>query len=520
MDGKADSVRTPTEGQGVLTRSAVGGGSTVRTGVDGAERALLPIAPGRGRPTLRHEWEPTLVRRVRVVDLVVVSGAALGAQAVGPGAPATLQQVLVVLVVIAAWLGALAVHGSHSPRVLGSGPEEYRCVISATLRLFGLAAIAALLLRADAVRGYFAVTLPLGLAGLLVTRWLVRRAIARMRERGESQTAVLIVGRERATRDVAASFARNLASGHRVVGVCVPGYSGERGQYLEVGGRNIPIFGDERSVIAALEFSGADTVAVTATEELGHGGIQQLIWQLESYDVDLVVSPGVVDIAGPRLLMRPVAGLPLIYLDKPAYRGAQRLGKWFFDIAVAVVALLLTIPLLLVIAGAIKVSSRGPVLYRSSRVGRNGKQFSMLKFRSMVADADELREELQPLNEADGGMFKIRDDPRVTPIGRFIRRYSLDELPQFVNVVKGEMSVVGPRPPLPSEVADYEGEVHRRLLVKPGMTGLWQIGGRSDLSWEETVRLDLSYVDNWSTIGDLLIVVKTVRAVLAGEGAY
>ena len=220
------------------------------------------------------------------------------------------------------------------------------------------------------------------------------------------------------------------------------------------------------------------------------------------------------------MLMRPVAGLPLIYLDKPAYRGAQRLGKWFFDIAVAVVALLLTIPLLLVIAGAIKVSSRGPVLYRSSRVGRNGKQFSMLKFRSMVADADELREELQPLNEADGGMFKIRDDPRVTPIGRFIRRYSLDELPQFVNVVKGEMSVVGPRPPLPSEVADYEGEVHRRLLVKPGMTGLWQIGGRSDLSWEETVRLDLSYVDNWSTIGDLLIVVKTVRAVLAGEGAY
>ena len=159
-------------------------------------------------------------------------------------------------------------------------------------------------------------------------------------------------------------------------------------------------------------------------------------------------------------------------------------------------------------------------MYRSSRVGRNGKQFSMLKFRSMVADADELREELQPLNEADGGMFKIRDDPRVTPIGRFIRRYSLDELPQFVNVVKGEMSVVGPRPPLPSEVADYEGEVHRRLLVKPGMTGLWQIGGRSDLSWEETVRLDLSYVDNWSTIGDLLIVVKTVRAVLGGEGAY
>jgi exopolysaccharide biosynthesis polyprenyl glycosylphosphotransferase len=219
--------------------------------------------------------------------------------------------------------------------------------------------------------------------------------------------------------------------------------------------------------------------------------------------------------------MWPVAGLPLIRVDRPCYSGAKRFQKRAFDVCFATLALVVSLPLLLVIAVAIKLTSRGPVLYRSERIGLDGKPFSIIKFRSMVADADAQLASLTALNESDGGvLFKLRRDPRVTNVGRVIRRFSIDELPQFVNVLNRQMSVVGPRPPLRREAETYDDQVRRRLLVRPGITGLWQVSGRSDLSWEDSVRLDLSYVENWSMLNDLLIVVKTLRAVAKGAGAY
>jgi exopolysaccharide biosynthesis polyprenyl glycosylphosphotransferase len=262
-------------------------------------------------------------------------------------------------------------------------------------------------------------------------------------------------------------------------------------------------------------------VALTATEHLGPEGVRELSWDLDRLGVDLVVSPGMVDVAGPRLTMRPVAGLPLIHVEKPQYSGTKKLQKRAFDLSVALTVLLMAFPLLLVSAVAIKLTSRGPVFYLSERIGLDGKSFRMIKLRTMVADAEQLVAGLADKNEMDGGvLFKIRQDPRVTPIGRILRRYSVDELPQFINVLKKEMSVVGPRPPLPSEADSYTEQVRRRLLVLPGITGLWQVSGRSDLSWDDSVRLDLSYVENWSISGDLVIAFKTVRTVLGGVGAY
>ena len=236
--------------------------------------------------------------------------------------------------------------------------------------------------------------------------------------------------------------------------------------------------------------------------------------------VELVVSPGVMDVARSRLVMRPIAGLPLLYIDKPQYQGAKRFQKRAFDFTSRwrrsqPPFRFSPLPRL-----AIKLTSKGPVFYAAERIGINGRAFSMLKFRTMVEDADNELANLLGVNESDGLLFKIRNDPRITPVGRILRRFSIDELPQFINVLRQEMSVVGPRPPLRREVERYDDDVQRRLLVKPGVTGLWQVSGRSDLPWDKAVRLDLSYVDNWSMVGDILIIAKTLRAVLERRGAY
>jgi exopolysaccharide biosynthesis polyprenyl glycosylphosphotransferase len=262
-------------------------------------------------------------------------------------------------------------------------------------------------------------------------------------------------------------------------------------------------------------------VAVARTEHFGVQGIRELMWQLETLDVDLVVSPGVMDVANARLALRPYAGFPLLHVEKPTYEETNRFQKRAFDFCFALAAVIATTPVIIACAIAIKLTSKGPVFYRAERIGLDGKPFTMLKFRTMVDGADAQLASLMALNETAGGMlFKIREDPRITPVGRWLRKLSIDELPQFINVLKQDMSVVGPRPPLRREVDNYDVEAKRRLLVKPGVTGLWQVSGRSDLSWEDSVRLDLSYVDNWSMAGDLMIVAKTVKVVLVGDGAY
>src|SRR3954454_3270708 len=283
--------------------------------------------------------------------------------------------------------------------------------------------------------------------------------------------------------------------------------------------RDLPVAGLD-DVLALAAEHGADTVAVTSASETAAEYLRKLSWQLEGTGLELLVAPGLVEVAGPRLHIRPFEGLPFLSVEQPRFEGWQRVVKGGMDRLLAGTALVLLAPLLLAIAVAVRASSPGSVLYQQERVGLGGTSFTMLKFRSMVADADQQRATLQEQNISDGLLFKIRNDPRVTPVGRWLRRHSLDELPQLINVLTGSMSLVGPRPPLPGEVARYDSSVSRRLLVKPGLTGLWQISGRSDLPWEEAVRLDLRYVENWSLALDALILWKTGRAVLSSSGAY
>jgi exopolysaccharide biosynthesis polyprenyl glycosylphosphotransferase len=300
----------------------------------------------------------------------------------------------------------------------------------------------------------------------------------------------------------------------------MPGHTGEHGDTITVGGRVIPVLGNERDVVDSLQFCRADTVAVTATEHLGHEGMRDLAWALEPHHVDLVVAPGMMDVAGPRLSMRPVAGLPLIHVEKPQFHGSNKFAKTAFDLVSASLVLVALAPLMLIVAAIIKIGDRGPIFYRQERVGLNGETFRMWKFRSMVPNADKKFAAVrEALGQSEGTFFKSARDPRITPIGRFIRKTSIDELPQLFNVLTREMSLVGPRPLIEGEGRGVPGFVERRMLVRPGMTGLWQVSGRSDLPSDERVRLDLLYVENWSMVQDLLIIGRTIQAVVKSEGA-
>jgi exopolysaccharide biosynthesis polyprenyl glycosylphosphotransferase len=489
--------------------------------------------------TTRHEitaagtpgpprWQRTYGRFLLAADAVAIVAAVALAQWARFGEvflqdpfQRSTSHIPVSLALAGAWMLALWVNQSRSPAILGAGAEEYRRVWTGTLAVFGAVAIASMLFKLDIARGYLAVALPAGIALLTWFRWLVRRTLGRARtDLGRCMTRVVVVGNAASVGEFASSLAREPSAGYTVVGACIPG--SPAGTELQIpGAGSIPTFGDESKIVGALTATAGNAVAVANSDRLDSRRIRDLSWQLEKLNIDLLVAPSVVDVAGPRLHMRPVAGLPLIHVDKPQYQGAKRFEKRLFDVAFAAAVLLFGSPLLLTTALAVKLTSRGPVFYRQERIGLGGQPFRMLKFRTMVDGADTMVEQLRVLNEADSGvLFKIRDDPRVTPVGRFLRRYSLDELPQFINVLKRDMSVVGPRPPLAREVDAYDEQARRRLLVRPGITGLWQISGRSDLSWEDTVRLDLFYVENWSMVADLLIAVKTARAVFCHQGAY
>ena len=471
-------------------------------------------------------WQRRYIRTLIVTDIVVVFAAMACAQMVRLGRPITALDpasiyfsVLSVFIAVI-WLALLAAYRTRSPRVVGAGVEEYRRVMSATLATIGLVAVLLMIFRPEFARGYLAVAFPLGLAFLLIGRNVARYSLIRQRRRGRCVVSVLAVGDARAVRSLVQSLSRGWGYGYSVVGVCLTGRSS--GGTIDIPGvGTLPVLGDETTVHDAILKSNADTVALTTTDHLGPEGVRELSWDLHKLGVDLVVTPGVVDVAGPRLTIRPVAGLPLIHVEKPQYSGTKKVQKLAFDYFVSLSALFITLPVMIVAAIAIKLTSKGPVFYRSERIGLEGEPFQMIKFRTMVDGADKQVASLSDVNESVGGvLFKIKQDPRITAVGRLLRKYSIDELPQFFNVLRRDMSVVGPRPPLRREVDTYNDQVRRRLLVLPGITGLWQVSGRSDLSWEDSVRLDLSYVENWSITNDLLIAAKTVRTVATGSGAY
>ncbi|ORA46307.1 UDP-phosphate galactose phosphotransferase [Mycolicibacterium chubuense] len=479
-------------------------------------------------PAKAPAWQRGYARRLVVLDalgVLLAVGLAQWLRFGGLTGEVTTSPYLDYPVVSAAlvvvWTLALTINHSRSPRVIGSGVEEYRRVWLGTLAVFGGVAIFSMLFKLEIARGYLMIALPAGIAILVLIRWLARQVVVQARRKhGRCITRVLVVGSASAVRDLTSSLARDPRSAYEVVGACIPGPA-PRTQIDVPGVGAIPTFGDESNVVGAVTATSSNAVAVTATERLDGRGIRDLSWELEKLDIDLLVAPGVVDIAGPRLQMRPVAGLPLIHVEKPQYHGAKRFQKRLFDIMFSSSVLLVGLPVLGIVALAVKLTSRGPVFYKQERIGLDGQPFQMIKFRTMVDGADKLVGNLAALNESDGGvLFKIRQDPRVTSVGRILRKYSIDELPQFINVLKRDMSVVGPRPPLASEVKTYDDYARRRLLVRPGITGLWQISGRSDLTWEDSVRLDLFYVENWSMISDLLIAIKTVKAILSHTGAY
>jgi exopolysaccharide biosynthesis polyprenyl glycosylphosphotransferase len=264
---------------------------------------------------------------------------------------------------------------------------------------------------------------------------------------------------------------------------------------------------------------GCDAVAVTSDDATRYNYLRELAWSIEGAGVELLVDPGLVEVAGPRMHIRPLMGFPLLHVEEPHFTGWRRVVKRLSDLVLTSVGLLIISPLMLGIAAAIKLQDRGPVIFRQARIGQGGEPFTMLKFRSMVVDAEDRKLELMPNNEGKGGLFKLNHDPRVTRLGRFLRTYSLDELPQLFNVLAGSMSLVGPRPHLASELAQMPSEASRRSLVTPGLTGLWQVSGRSNLEGDAAIRLDLRYVENWSLTLDLLILCKTISAVLARRGA-
>ncbi len=416
---------------------------------------------------------------------------------------------------VPAWVAVLAAQGAYLPREFGHGPAEFRAVAWGSLLTAGLLGLFCYLVQMPLSRGFVVLAFAIGAPALMLERYAARKILHLQRSRGRLVQRVVVVGAPSGIEEVQRILERESYTGYQVIGACRPDAA-----TWEAGATRTPILGSTADIREICRQAAADTVLVTRGGYDGSTELRRIAWSLEGSDVDLVVVPSLTDIAGPRISMRPVAGLPLLHVEQPQAGAAGGLMKRAFDVVMAGLALVVLSPVLLAVALAVKGEDGGPVLFRQRRIGRTGQPFDMLKFRSMVCDAEQLLPDLLHHNESDGVLFKIRQDPRITRVGRFIRRYSLDELPQLVNVLRGDMSLVGPRPPLPVEVEKYHDDVHRRLVVRPGLTGLWQVSGRASLSWDETVRLDLFYVDNWSMTFDLLIMAKTVRAVLGKSGAY
>ncbi len=416
--------------------------------------------------------------------------------------------------IVLTWLAILGAQGAYSLRQFGAGPYEFRAVGLASIITAGMVGMFCYLIQLPLSRGFVLMTFLIGTPLLLVERYVARKVLHTLRIRGRLVHRVVAVGGPGGIAELVAVLERERYVGYQVVGVCLP-----PGGLVE-DTLDLPVLGSTADIREVTEKVGADTVLVARGGYSSSTELRRVAWSLEGSEIDLVVVPSLTDVAGPRIHMRPVAGLPLLHVEQPQAGEAGGWPKRMFDVVVASTVLLLLSPLMVVAAALVKLHDGGPVFFRQPRVGRQGEIFHMMKFRSVVVDAEARLTELQEHNEGAGVLFKMKDDPRITPVGGFLRRYSIDELPQLFNVLRGEMSLVGPRPPLQSEVQQYHIDVHRRLLVRPGLTGLWQVSGRSELSWDESVRLDLYYVDNWSMTADLVIIAKTVRAVLSKNGAY
>jgi exopolysaccharide biosynthesis polyprenyl glycosylphosphotransferase len=461
-------------------------------------------------------WTSTYVREVAVVDVGCGLTAGLVAYAVRFGGDSTGSAAYfwLGLAMPFLWTAGLALAGAYDSRFFGVGTDEFRRVVNTGVCLTALAAMTAYATQTDIARGYVVVALPSVTILDLIARYALRKRLHRLRSQGSCMHRTLAVGHADVIAELASVLNRETHHGLFIVAACVLGPD------CPISIDGIPAIGGLHNVVQIVQRVAADTVAVLACPEMSSARLRDLAWALEKSGTDLCVAPALLDVAGPRTTIRPTAGLPLLHVDHPEFSGARQLIKSLFDRTFAAVALLLLLPLLLVLAVAVRLHDGGPALFRQTRVGKDEKRFTLYKFRTMVIDAEQRRADVAALDNGAGVLFKVRHDPRVTQVGRWLRRHSLDELPQLINVLLGDMSLVGPRPALPDETSCYGHVVRRRLAVKPGITGLWQVNGRSDLPWEEAVRLDVRYVENWSFVLDLQILWKTWAAVRHGRGAY
>ncbi|RUR03481.1 sugar transferase [Labedella endophytica] len=476
------------------------------------------------RTTSERQWAQGHRARLLVNDVAVIGSALALAYLVRSLVdPASVGSTWVTTYAVAStiiffvWLAALGAHRTRDIRVIGIGAGEYKRVTNASMVAFAVLGVLLFAVQAEVSRAFFFTAMGVGTAGLVSTRWMWRHWLIRQPARDRFLSRAIVVGGTDEAEYVVRQINEKSRASYNVVAASV---SDATSSHIEVGDRRVPIVGDPNAVSTLARNLQADTVIVAGAASRNPSYIRSLSWDLEGTGTELVLAAQLTDVAGPRIHFRPVDGLPLMHVEIPQFEGVRHALKRSFDIAASGLGLLVLAPLFGVVALLVHLDSPGGVLFRQERVGKGERSFTMLKFRTMVATAEQDLAALLEDNEGNGLLFKMKNDPRVTRVGRVLRKYSLDELPQLWNVFIGDMSLVGPRPPLPREVIDYESHVRRRLYIKPGLTGMWQVGGRSDLSWEESVRLDLYYVENWSLVGDLMILWRTVKVVTRPTGAY
>lgn len=470
-----------------------------------------PFTARRRQPP---EWLVTYTVTVVVGDVVSAVGAAVAILPFTGRVSSSVFGVAALGVLI--WPVLLMGLGTYAERLHGTGAVEYRRVAIGGVIAVAVAGYAAQVPAYVGLTRLLLIGVPVATVLTLLNRALNRWRLHAARRQALMTKQVVLVGRNSAVLDLARRLRRDPTCGLQIVGACVPRPTDRA--CLERQG--VAVLGGLTDVVRVVDQVGADAVVVASASETAGQYLRDLSWRLEGTNVDVLAAPGLLEVAPHRLQIRPTTSAPLIQIREPEFRGHRRVVKGILDRVAAAVLLVIASPLLVGIGAVVRFTSPGPALYRQRRVGKRGRCFDVLKFRSMVVDADRELDALLPRNEGNAVLFKLHRDPRVTRVGRFLRRYSLDELPQLINVLKGQMSFVGPRPALEREVARYGPDMHRRLLVKPGITGLWQVSGRSDLSWDEAVELDIRYVENWSLGLDLAILLRTVRAVLRSPGAY
>jgi exopolysaccharide biosynthesis polyprenyl glycosylphosphotransferase len=462
-------------------------------------------------------WEPRYRTGVIAGDLfavlfgVLVVGGLVSVDAVpGPGAG------LVGLVTFVVLLGSLMANRVWNLAVLGQGAEEFRRLGRGIAAAAVVLALGGLLFDIQQIRPWVFIVIPATAMVAFPMRYALRQLLHRARREGRCLLPVMAAGSVDTVRDLINRTRNAPHLGWRVDAVCTRDGLGENVAELD----GVSVVGELRDLATHVRRGGYRIVAVTPDHYWTPKRLQHLAWKLEGSGAEMVVAPVLMEVAGPRLHVDAVLGMPMLRVSAPSFTGVRRVVKDIVDKVGSSLLIALLSPLMLLVSLAIMIDSRGAVFYKQRRVGKDGREFTIVKFRTMMKNADSMVAALADQNEGSGLLFKMRNDPRITRVGSVLRRFSIDELPQLFNVLTGSMSLVGPRPPLPEETARYAPDVRRRLLVKPGLTGLWQVSGRSDLPWEESIRLDLRYVEDWSLALDAVILWKTFRAVFSGQGAY